>query len=164
MRYSLPQRAHRTGYRVWLGRLAPELRRERAVGQLQGGAEPSEQTTVVCVFDGTTMVAAGAGEAGRLLLMQPANARTIRAPERIFMTVPQVKKTNVTPLANRLSLGAVVFQRVACARRPTANAKYVSRCAAGIGAGRIGLSVHAYCCRRDSSITQPRTRFQPKAE
>jgi hypothetical protein len=109
------------------------------------------------------MVAAGAGEAGRLLLTQPANARTIRAPERIFMTVPQVKKTNVTLLANRPSLGAVVFQPAARARRPTATTKYVSGANAGIGAGRIGLSVHAYRCRRDSSSGQPRLELQPDA-
>ena len=54
---------------------------------------PSEQITVVCVLDGTTMVAAGAGEAGRLLLMHPAKVRTMNAPVRIFMTMPQVKKT-----------------------------------------------------------------------
>lgn len=36
------------------------------------------------------MVAAGAGDAGRLLLMQPANARMISAPERIFMVGPLV--------------------------------------------------------------------------
>ena len=109
------------------------------------------------------MVAAGAGEAGRLLLTQPANARTSRAPERIFMTVPQVKKTNVTLLANRLSFGAVIFQSASRARRPTAATKYVSGTNAGIGAGRIGLSVHAYRCRRDSSSREPRIELQPGA-
>jgi hypothetical protein len=54
--------------------------------------DPSEQITVTCELAGTTTVAAGVGEAGRLLLMQPANANTnIKLPTNIFMTGPRVK-------------------------------------------------------------------------
>jgi hypothetical protein len=71
---------------------APANRRLPSVDQLQGGAEPSEHTTVVCVPEGTITVVEGAGDAGRLLLTQPASAMTRSAPDRMFMKAPQWRR------------------------------------------------------------------------
>jgi hypothetical protein len=81
---------------------ARHYRRAPQATQRQGGADPSEQTTITCELAGTTTVAAGVGDAGRLLLMQPANANAnIKPPTIIFMTGPRVKSGVVVRSARK---------------------------------------------------------------